>query len=299
MSELPIDSTFNHPKSPPPPAGGRWRQKLTGPGLVLPGVICTVLFSLVPIVYLGIVSLTKESSFFFKNATYSLTNYHRIWDRYLPNLETTIRLAILSSLIDLLFGYPFAYILIRKIKYRELVRTLMTFPLFGPLYLAFGLSYIFLPSGPLAPVLDFLHIPATKWLYSEPSTLFGMMLFTFPFMVMNVGTALSNVDPMLEEAAGTLGAAPWQVFLRVLFPLSWSGILAGILMCFGWNLGVFVVPILLGNIGQQRVLSLTLYTKAMSQADYGLASAMGVVLMMLAFLVTWLSLKFSRGALGA
>jgi ABC-type spermidine/putrescine transport system permease subunit I len=299
MAELPIDATLTHPKPPPPRTGRRWREKLTGPGLVLPAIICTVLFSLVPIVYLGIVSLTKQTSFFFNNATYSFTNYQRIWDRYLPNLETTIRLAILSSLIDLLFGYPFAYILIRKIKYRELVRTLMTFPLFGPLYLAFGLSYIFLPNGPLAPLLDFLHIPVTKWLYSEPSTLFGMMLFTFPFMVMNIGTALSNVDPMLEEAAGTLGAAPWQVFLRVLFPLSWSGILAGFLMCFGWNIGVFVVPILLGNIGQQRVLSLTLYTKAMSQSDYGLASAIGVVLMMLEFLVTWLSLKFSRGALGA
>jgi ABC-type spermidine/putrescine transport system permease subunit I len=299
MAELPVNPAFTHPKPPPPQPGARWREKLTGPGLILPAIVCTVLFSLVPLVYLAIVSLTKESSFFFKNATYSFANYQRIWDRYLPNLETTIRLAILSSVIDLIFGYPFAYILIRKIKYRELVRTLMTFPLFGPLYLAFGLSYIFLPTGPLAPVTDFLHIPVTKWLYSEPSTLFGMMLFTFPFMVMNVGTALSNVDPMLEEAAGTLGAAPLQVFARVLFPLSWSGILAGFLMCFGWNIGVFVVPILLGNIGQQRVLSLTLYTKAMSQSDFGLASAIGVVLMLLAFAVTWLSLKFSRGALGA
>lgn len=299
MAELPFNDAVVPPKPPVAQAAGHWKARFTGPGLVLPAVICTVLFSLVPIVYLAIVSLTKESSFFFKNHTYSFANYTRIWDRYLPNLETTIRLAVLSSLLDLIFGYPFAYILIRKVKYRELVRTLMTFPLFGPLYLAFGLSYIFLPNGPLAPLLDFFHIPATKWLYSEYSTLFGMMLFTFPFMVMNIGTALSNVDPMVEEAASTLGAAPWQVFVRVLFPLSWSGILAGFLMCFGWNIGVFVVPILLGNIAQQRVLSLTLYTKAMSQSDYGLASAIGVVLMMLAFLVTWISLKFSRGALGA
>lgn len=299
MADLPIDAALNLPKPPRAQRRGRWSHWLTGPALVLPAVICTTLFSLIPIVYLAIVSLTKESSFFFKNPAYSFANYTRIWDRYLPNLETTIRLALLSSLIDLIFGYPFAYILIRKVRYRELVRTLMTFPLFGPLYLAFGLSYVFLPTGPLNPVLTFLHIPVTKWLYSEPSTLFGMMLFTFPFMVMNIGTALSNVDPMLEEAAGTLGAAPWQVFIRVLFPLSWSGILAGFLMCFGWNIGVFVVPILLGNIAQQRVLSLTLYTKAMSQSDYGLASAIGVVLMMLAFVVTWLSLRFSRGALGA
>lgn len=277
----------------------KWRRLLIGPGLVLPALIVTILFSLIPLVYLGVVSFTEKSSFFFKNTSYTVDNYRLIWDRYLPNIEVTVRLAVLSSLIDLVFGYPFAYILIRKIRYRELVRTLMVFPLFGPLYLAYGLSYIFLPNGPVSPLLDFLNIPATKWLYSEPSTLFGMMMFTFPFMVMNIGAALSNVDPTLEEAATTLGAPPWKVFLRVLFPLSYGGVLAGFLMCFGWNLGVFVVPILLGGLPEQRVISLTLFTKGMSQQDFGMASAMGIVLMAIAFGVTWLSLKFSRGALGA
>jgi ABC-type spermidine/putrescine transport system permease subunit I len=70
-------------------------------------------------------------------------------------------------------------------------------------------------------------------------------------------------------------------------------------MCFGWNIGVFVVPILLGNLRQQGVLSLVLQKKAMTELDYGLASAMGIVLMAIAFFVTWLSLRFSKGALGA
>jgi ABC-type spermidine/putrescine transport system permease subunit I len=276
-----------------------WRKSLIGPGLVLPALICTILFSVIPLVYLSIVSLTEKSSFFFKNTVYTFANYSIIWDRYLPNVETTMRLALLSSVLDLVFGYPFAYILIRRIRYRELVRTLMVFPLFGPLYLAYGLSYIFLPNGPISPLLDFLGIPATEWLYSEPSTLFGMMMFTFPFMVMNIGAALSNVDPTLEEAASTLGAPPWRVFTRILFPMSFGGVLAGFLMCFGWNLGVFVVPVLLGGLEQQRVISLTLYSKGMSQQDFGMAAAMGIVLMAIAFAVTWMSLKFSRGALGA
>src|SRR5215217_3152603 len=196
-----------------------WRRSFTGPGLILPAFICTVLFSVVPLVYLAIVSLTEKSSFFFKNTVYSFANYTTIWDRYLPNIETTIRLALLSSVIDLVFGYPFAYILIRKVRYRELVRTLMVFPLFGPLYLAFGLYYLLLPTGPLAPVLEALRIPATEWLYSRPTVVLAMAVFTFPFMVMNIGAALANVDPMLEEAATTLGARPWQTFVRVLFPL--------------------------------------------------------------------------------
>ena len=277
-----------------------WRGRLSGPGLVLPAALVTIVFSLLPLGYLVTVSLTSKSDFFFNDPVYSLDNYRLVFNRYWPNVLTTIRLGTLASILNLVFGYPFAYILIRKVRYRELVRTLMVFPLFGPLYLAFGLYYILLPNGPLAGVIDFLGLIATDLLYSEPMTLFGMALFTFPFMVMNVGAALSNVDPMLEEAARTLGAKPWQVFTRVLFPLSRSGILAGFLMCFGWNIGVFVVPILLGGLPQQRVLSLVLQQKAMSsQLDYGLAAAMGIVLMAIAFFVTWLSLRFSRGALGA
>jgi putative spermidine/putrescine transport system permease protein len=118
-------------------------------------------------------------------------------------------------------------------------------------------------------------------------------------MTMNVAAALSNIDPVLEEAAQTLGANPLRVFEKILAPLAWPGILAGFLMCFGWNLGVYVVPILLGGTPQQRVLSLTLQQKATVQFDYGLASAMGIVLLVMAFTVTWASLRFSRGALGA
>jgi ABC-type spermidine/putrescine transport system permease subunit I len=266
---------------------------------LLPAIVVALLFSIIPLGYIVVVSLTEESTFFFHNPVYTLDNYRQVWDRYLPHVWTTIRLATLASAFDLVFGFPFAYILIRKIRYRELVRTLMVFPLFGPLYLAFGLYYVLLPNGPLNPVLEFLGIEATTLLYSEPMTVFGMALFTFPFMVMNIGASLSNVDPMLEEAARTLGASPRQVFSRILAPLTWPGVLAGFLMCFGWNLGVFVVPILLGGLPQQRVLSLMLEQKAMVQFDYGLGSAMGIVLLVMAFTVTWISLRFSRGALGA
>ncbi len=272
-----------------------------GAGLLVPAILVAVLFSIVPLVYLINVSLTRESSFFFDNPVYTFDNYRQIWDRYQPHVWTTIRLATLASAFDLVFGFPFAYILVRKVQYRDLVRVLMIFPLFGPLYLTYGLRFVFGANGPLAPMFDFLGLDSRTLLFAYPEqmTVFGMAIFTFPFMVMNVAAALTNVDPMLEEAARTLGAKPRQVLTRILLPLSWPGILAGFLMCFGWNLGVFIVPVLLGNIDQQRVLSLTLYQKALSQFDYGLGAAMGIVLMALAFSVTWLSLRFSRGALGA
>ena len=257
-----------------------------------------ILFSIIPLIYLVQVSLTDESSFFF-TAQYTLQNYGDVFNRYQNAIVMTVYLAAMSSLLDLIFGYPFAYILIRKIKYREFVRTMMTFPLFGPLYLAFGLFYVLLPNGPLGPLFAALDINVAQYLFSQGAVLFSMAVFTFPFMVMNIGAALSNVDPMLEEAAKTLGAKPWQTFTRILFPLSWSGIVAGFLMCFGWNLGVFAQPQLLGSPREQAVIALQMFYKGTVQFNYGLAAALGVVLMAMAFAVTWVSLRFSRGALGA
>ena len=277
------------------------RRYLSGPGLIGPALVLAALFSLVPLVYLVIVSLTPQEEFFFGDAPYNLDNYRTIWNRYMPHVYTTIRLSVLASLMDLVFGYPFAYILVRKVRYRELVRTMMTFPLFGPLYLAYGIYYVLLPNGPFNSLFELVGVSGRDLLfnYSQFWVVFGLAVFTFPFMVMNIGTALTNVDPTLEEAAGALGAKRWQTFVRVLFPLSWGGILAGFLMCFGWNIGVFVPSLLLGSINEQRILALTLQQKGLSQSDYGLATAMGVVLMVIAFVVTWVSLRFSRGALGA
>ena len=68
-------------------------------------------------------------------------------------------------------------------------------------------------------------------------------------------------------------------------------------MVFGWNLGTFAEPLLLGTTNEQRTLALTLYQRGVVQSDYGLSSAMGVVLLVLAFVVSWVSLRYSRGAL--
>ena len=69
------------------------------------------------------------------------------------------------------------------------------------------------------------------------------------------------------------------------------------LMVFGWNLGAFAEPLLLGGLNEQRTLALTIYQRGVVQSDYGLASAMSIVLMVLAVVVSYISLRYSRNAL--
>ena len=266
--------------------------------LLAPAVVIAVGFLFYPLVFIVQMSFTDGSSYLSPTGpVQTLNNYGLLVSRYLPNLSITLQLAALATLVDLVFGFPFAYILVRKVRYRNLVRALMVFPMFGALYIAFGMQFILLPGGPATPILDALGVAGTKALFSLPSVVFAMSVFTFPFMVLNIGTALSNVDPQLEEAAACLGARPWQTFRRVVLPLTRAGTVAGMLTVFGWSIGTFAEPLLLGSQNEQRALALTVYQRGVVQTDYGLSTAMGVALLVVAFVVTFLSLRYSRGAL--
>ena len=273
-------------------------RQLMGLALVAPAAVLVVLFLYFPMAFIVQMSFTVGSSYLSPaGPEYSAVNYEAVLSRYLPNVLVTLQLAALSTIVNLIFGFPFAYVLVRRIRYRDVVRAFMVFPMFGALYIAFGMRFVLLPGGPATPLLQALGIPSTAILYSLPSVVFAMSIFTFPFMVMSIGAALSNVDPTLEEAAACLGARPWQTLRRILLPLTRSGVIAGILIVFGWNIGTFAEPVLLGSLNEQRALAWTLYQRGVVQTDYGLASAMSVVLLIIAVVVSYFSLRYSRGAL--
>lgn len=274
------------------------QNRLMGLALLTPAILLAALFLYYPLAFIVQMSFSLANTYLSPaGPTFTVANYQSMASRYLPNVLVTLQLASLATIVNLIFGFPFAYILVRKVRYRDIVRAFMVFPMFGALYIAFGMRFILLPGGPATPLLQFLGIANTAVLYSLPSVVFAMSIFTFPFMVMNVGAALSNVDPTLEEAAACLGARPHQTFRRILLPLTRTGLVAGALMVFGWNLGTFAEPLLLGSVNEQKSLAWTLYQRGVVQTDYGLSTAMGVVLLILAFIVTYFSLRYSRGAL--
>ena len=274
------------------------QRRLLGVLLLVPAGTLVALFLYYPLAFIVEMSFTEGRSFLSPTgAVQTVDNYRLILERYLPNLFITIQLAVFATVADLVFGFPFAYILVRRVRYRDVVRALMVFPMFGALYVTFGVSTILLPGGPLDPLFDALGVTGTSLLFSLPSVVFAMAIFTFPFMVMNIGAALSNMDPRLEEAAACLGASRTQTFRRVVLPLSKAGVLAGMLMVFGWSIGAFAEPALLGGLNEQRSLAVTIYDRGVVQNDYGLASTMGIVLLLVAFAVTYFSLRYSRGAL--
>ena len=140
--------------------------------LLLPSLATTLLFLVVPLGFLAVLSLTRGSSFF-QTPVFTADNFRTIVGDQPYLIYTTIFQAVGSTAIDLVFGFPFAYILVRKVHYRDLVRALMAFPLFGTLYLSFGLSFIFLPDTTFGKMLVALGMNPVSFLYSTPTVLFA------------------------------------------------------------------------------------------------------------------------------
>src|SRR4029434_5050329 len=96
--------------------------------LLAPALIITVTFLIVPVLFLLFISFTAGRTFLQDVPTYTFGNYTSIFTDYLKTLRVSVGLALLATLVDLIFGFPFAYILIRKVTYRDLVRAFMIFP---------------------------------------------------------------------------------------------------------------------------------------------------------------------------
>lgn len=262
---------------------------------ITPLLILAASLLLVPLAIVIWVSLTRRDSFFFE-PTYTFANYLNFGDRYRGLLVRSVSLAGAATLLNIAVAVPFTYVLERRVPYRNLIRPMLIFPLFGGLYLAYGMRTLLLSGGLLEPLLRLLGLGATDVLYTRGAVVFALAVYTFPFMALNVGAALQRVEPSLEEAATTLGAGLVRRWWRVVLPLLRPGILTGALICFSLGLGEFAIPSLVGGPAQQGLLSIVIAERTLRVQDYGLASALGMVLILLAFLVTYSAVRASREA---
>ena len=136
--------------------------------------------------------------------------------------------------------------------------------------------------GPLNQLLLALHIvhEPPAWLSTDTAVYIGIVYSYLPFMVLPLYATLEKLDESLMEAAADLGAPRWKIFWLVTLPLSSSGMLAGVLLCFIPIVGEFVIPDLLGG-SHSPMIGQTIWMEFFSNRDWPVASAVAVVLVCL------------------
>jgi putrescine transport system permease protein len=203
-------------------------------------------------------------------------------DLYLWSYLKSLAVAVISTAILLLIGYPVAYALARAPRRWQGVLVLLVVLPFWTSFLirVYAWMNILQHDGLLNQVLMALRIidAPISWLATDSAVYIGIVYSYFPFMVLPLYAALEKLDHSLLEAAADLGAPPWRAFLSVTVPLSLPGIVAGSLLCFIPITGEFVIPDLLGS-SSTSMIGQTLWLEFFGNRDWPVASALAVVLL--------------------
>ncbi|MCA3266884.1 MAG: ABC transporter permease [Azospirillum sp.] len=176
-------------------------------------------------------------------------------------LGNTLRIALWTTLVCLLVGYPVAFALARA---KGLPQTALLVALILPLSVgvvvkAFAWQILLRRDGLVSGTLVSLGIvdEPMRLLFTETGLVIGAVNVFLPFMVMPLYSVIRQIDPRLMEAAATLGAGPFHAFRRVLLPLTLPGAVAGIAFVFSLSIAMYVIPSLLIGDRFQTLATLT------------------------------------------
>ena len=264
----------------------------TIPALVTVGPVATMLILLVaiPLIYVAVMSFCKTDQYYNIEFSFSLDNYSKLLSPdYLTIYGQSLLIAFVTTVLSLLIGYPFAYIIARAKSKRtkKILYMLIIIPFWtNSLIRIYGWRTFLGSSGWLNKLLISLGIisePA-DFLYNTGTTILGMVYCLIPFMILPLYTAIEKLDGSLLEASSDLGAKPFRTFWEVVLPLTASGIFSGCIMVFIPCLGYFFVSNILGG-GNSDVIGNLIERQFKSGNNWPLGAALSIVLIIITLLL--------------
>ncbi|GAA3661359.1 ABC transporter permease [Asaccharospora irregularis] len=261
--------------------------------LASPYIVWSAIFIVIPLLLIVFFSFTKQES---GQYVFSLDNFNRLINPiYIKVFGRSLWLALSSTIICLLIGYPAAYIIsTAKVSRRGTLILLFILPMWMNFLLrTYAWAAILGKNGVINTILTTLGFNAVNILYTDVAVLLGMVYNFLPFMVLPIYTVLSKMDKDLVNAAEDLGANKIQVFTKVIFPLSMPGVASGITMVFMPAVSTFVISKLLGG-GQFMLLGNLIEQQFMSVGDWHFGSAVSIFMMIMILLSMAFMNKFDN-----
>ncbi|MCD1148024.1 ABC transporter permease [Peptoniphilus sp. KCTC 25270] len=253
----------------------------------IPFIFWTVLFVILPLLLVVVYAFNGVKSMDMQSFTFSLENFTRFFESlYIRILIRSVWLALASTAVCLIMGYPIAYI-ISQMEAKKGSMYILLFII--PMWMNFLLrTYAWITllgrNGVLNRILGLIGLGPFDMMYNQGSILMGMIYNFLPFMVLPIYTILTKMDHSLIDAAKDLGATPRMVFQKVILPLSVPGITSGILMCFIPALSTFVISSLLGGNKYYLVGNL-IEQQYRFTGNWPFGSAVSVVLIVIMFVL--------------
>jgi spermidine/putrescine transport system permease protein len=270
---------------PAPP--GRRRRRHVWPARVAtlgPGTAWWLVFFLAPVAVLVVYSFFRRGPYGGVVHDWTLDNYRRaLDDLYIGVLLTSVRIAVVATVVALLVGYPAAIFIARAERRHRVVLLVLVILPFWTSFLIRTYAWIVLlnPEGLINRLVGALGIGPFPLLYNEFAVVVGLVYAYLPLMILPIYASLERLGPLPGEAAADLYASPATTFRKVTFPLSLPGVVAGCIFVFVPSLGNFIVPDLLGG-GQKVMIGNLIQQQFLTARDwpFGAVLAMSVVALM-------------------
>jgi putative spermidine/putrescine transport system permease protein len=229
-------------------------------------------------VYVSEPGTTVATRFTLEHYTTLLTDAH-----YLRAMWTSLRVALLATIVCLIIGYPLAYLMARSHPRTQIILLVIVFsPLFvGVVVRAFAWTILLRSDGLINTMLMSVGLidSPIRLLFTETGLIIALTHVFLPLMVLPLASVIQRIDPYLDEAGATLGATPLRRIVKILLPLSVPGISAGCAMVFCMSISAYVIPTLVagGRILTMPVLVARNFTITMNWSA-GAAAAIVLVI---------------------
>ena len=247
------------------------------PALMLPAAIYLLVMFVYPFAYGVILSLQA------KDGGLSLANYLAFlldpWQA--RTIWVTASIAVPNTVLTVLLALVVAYRMRRGMWMERTITTALVLPIaLGTVLVAEGINGFYGPKGWLNQALLAIGITDPPRLtHNYTGVMIALLVQHFPFCFLMLLGYASGIDPALEAAARVLGAGPWAIFRRVMWPLIAPGVAIAFALVFVMNFGVFPSAVLVGQpAGATRTIAIAAYQQAFEHSDMAMASAIAVVM---------------------
>jgi molybdate transport system permease protein len=217
---------------------------------------------------------------------------------FISTMVLTFKLASITTLILLVIAIPLAsFLVFSRMRFKSIVETIVSMPLvLPPSVLGF---YLLLAFSPASFIGNFLTSHGIRLAFSFEGLVIGSVLFSLPFMVHPIQSALAQVSPSIFEAAYTLGKSKIETMIRVIIPTIRHGLISGITLAFAHTVGEFGVILMIGgNIPDEtRVASIAIYDEVES-LNYAMAHQYALTLFVVTFSILLLVYTLNKKSLG-
>lgn len=291
--QTPLQSASELPLNARSLKRGALLERLGLLSLVTPAFLLVLITMVLPVGWLFYLSVISDTG------SLTLEHYLKMWEQpsYARTFRTTFEVSFFTTGICILLGYPLAYFLSELPKRAaNLCMIAVLLPLWTSLLVR---TYAWLVLLQRKGLINTWAIELGLWneplalVHNLTGTLIGMVHVMLPFLVLPLYSSMRAIDHHYLRAAANLGASPIRSFWLVFFPLSLPGLLTGALIVFILCLGFYVTPAVLGG-GKVTMVSSRIANDIEIFFNWGSASALGVVLLLLTLLLIWGASRVTR-----